>query len=581
MPELHARYGYVATLLAMASVAGILAWLFRRKDYLYGVVGTIAPTSRVNTWGRVARDDRRETPRRLRHPALHWRNVRRASANSPGIRPHNGIFLALRAGGRWLTRLVPVTEERINAARRTVWRWAGVEPCIRPAHTFLGDTMTPLHLLLAVLSLLLAAQSAYSAALMLYAWEDTGKSRNNAVPDTFEPPRFRFTVLLPARHEEAVIQDTIQRVVDLNYPAQKVQVLVVIEAGDTGTIAKVEEKLTALRALGVGHVQLVTFDDPPINKPHGLNIGLREARGEVITIFDAEDEPHPDLLHVVNTVMWRENVPVVQCGVQLMNYADRWFSALNVLEYFFWFKSRMHYHAAVGMVPLGGNTVFMRRGLLIWTGGWDQTCLTEDADIGIRLSAERVPIRVLYDDEYVTKEETPPTVGQFVKQRTRWNQGFLQVLAKGDWMRLPTWPQRLLALYTLAFPLLQALTLLYVPISLLLIFFIKVPIPVAMISSLPLYALLVQFVISLIGLYEFAKVHKLRPSLFSPLWLALSYLPYQCLLGWGAVRAVWRQLQGINTWEKTAHVGAHRARPVGAPTMVTIAQLEAEQVPHG
>ena len=35
-----------------------------------------------------------------------------------------------------------------------------------------------------------------------------------------------------------------------------------------------------------------------------------------------------------------------------------------MLEYFFWFKSRMHYHAAVGMVPLGGNTVFMHARLL-------------------------------------------------------------------------------------------------------------------------------------------------------------------------------------------------------------------------
>ena len=65
----------------------------------------------------------------------------------------------------------------------------------------------------------------------------------------------------------------------------------------------------------------------------------------MVTIFDAEDEPHPDIFNVVNTVMLREEAQVVQCGVQLMNYADRWFSALNVLEYFFWFKSRMHYHA--------------------------------------------------------------------------------------------------------------------------------------------------------------------------------------------------------------------------------------------
>jgi cellulose synthase/poly-beta-1,6-N-acetylglucosamine synthase-like glycosyltransferase len=414
------------------------------------------------------------------------------------------------------------------------------------------------HLLLAGGSLLLTAQSAYSAALMLYAWEDDMNSSRNRAPERYAAPRHSFTLLLPARHEEEVIQDTIQRVVELRYPRELVQVLVVIEAGDHGTIAKVNEKIAQLQAEGIGHVRLVTFDDPPINKPHGLNVGLRQATGDVVTIFDAEDEPHPDILNVVNTLMTREDAPVVQCGVQLMNYDDRWFSVWNVLEYFFWFKSRMHYHAEAGMVPLGGNTVFMHRELLERMGGWDQECLTEDAEIGIRLSAAGVPIRVVYDDAFVTREETPPTVGQFIKQRTRWNQGFLQVLAKGDWLRLPTWRQRLLALYTLAFPLFQAIMMLYLPISLLLMVWIKVPVLVAMIAVLPVYMLLTNCVISLVGLYEFTRVHRLKPSLLSPLKMLVTYLPYQWLLSLGALRAVWRQLRRQNAWEKTRHIGAHR-----------------------
>ncbi len=269
--------------------------------------------------------------------------------------------------------------------------------------------------------------------------------------------------MLPARHEEAVIAETIQRLVELNYPASLVQILVVMESGDHGTIDIVRRKMTELHQRGIDHVEMVTFDDPPINKPHGLNVGLTHAEGDVVTIFDAEDEPHPDILGVVNTIIAREGSPVIQCGVQLMNYADRWFSSLNVLEYFFWFKSRMHYHAAMGMVPLGGNTVFVRRDLLLSANGWDQHCLTEDADIGIRLSASGVPIRVVYEDALVTREETPPTVQQFIRQRTRWNQGFLQVLLKRDWLRLPTLSQRLLALYTLGFPIFQMLMMLYVP----------------------------------------------------------------------------------------------------------------------
>src|SRR5579872_7443906 len=247
--------------------------------------------------------------------------------------------------------------------------------------------MSAFEVVLAVGSLVLTAQAIYSTALMLYAWEDEDKHARSQAPFDFEPPRTPFTVLLPARHEEAVIRETIQRIVELNYPRELVQILVVVESEDHGTIAAVREEIETLRAVGIGHVELLTFSDPPINKPHGLNVGLERATGEIVTIFDAEDEPHPDILQVVNTIVVRERVAVIQCGVQLMNYTDRWFSSLNVLEYFFWFKSRMHYHAAIGMVPLGGNTVFVRRDLLGRLNGWDQQCLTEDADIGIRLSA--------------------------------------------------------------------------------------------------------------------------------------------------------------------------------------------------
>lgn len=422
--------------------------------------------------------------------------------------------------------------------------------------------MTPVDVLLAGWSVLLTAQAAYSAALSVYAWEDEEKHAASRAPSTFDPPRLSFTLLLPARHEEAVIADTIQRMVELRYPHELVQVLVVIEAGDEGTIRVVENKLAELRGQGAGNVELLTFSDPPINKPHGLNVGLRHATGDVVTIFDAEDEPHPDILSVVNTVMVREGHPVVQCGVQLMNHADHWFSALNVLEYFFWFKSRLHYHATQRMVPLGGNTVFVRRDLLTSIGGWDERCLTEDADLGIRLSAAGSPIRLVYEDAHVTREETPHTVRDFVRQRTRWDQGFLQVLGKGDWKRLSTRPQRLLALYTLAFPMFQALVMLYLPVAIWTMVALDVPVLVAMATALPLYMLGLQLVINLVGLREFTGAHRLRRTRFAGLRMLIAFFPYQVLLAYAALRALVRHVAGVNTWEKTTHLGAHRERAV-------------------
>src|SRR5258706_12960391 len=276
--------------------------------------------------------------------------------------------------------------------------------------------------------------------------------------------------MLPARHEEDVIQSTIERVIRANYPLSLLEVVVICSIDDTGTIAKAQQKIAQLHRKGVDNVRVVAFENKPINKPHGLNVGLRTTRNEIVTIFDAEDDIHPDIFNVVNTVMLEEYVPVLQCGVQLMNYQSKWYSALNVLEYFFWFKSRLHYHAHLGMTPLGGNTVFFTRQVLQRVGGWDEQDLTEDADIGIRISLLGEQMRVIYDDRYVTREETPPTLSQFIKQRTRWSQGFLQTLLKGDWRHLPRLKQRILAIYTLGFPAVQAVLGFYILASLIMMF---------------------------------------------------------------------------------------------------------------
>ena len=408
------------------------------------------------------------------------------------------------------------------------------------------------------LSLLLTVQSVYTLYIMLYTWDRPEAFQRSKAPSRFLPPHKSFTVLLPARHEEEVIQMTIERVVRANYPLSLLEVLVICSADDSGTIAKAQQKVAQLRRKGVTNVNVAAFKNKPINKPHGLNVGLRHTHNEVVTIFDAEDDIHPDIFNVVNTVLLNEPVAVVQGGVQLMNYQSKWYSVLNVLEYFFWFKSRLHYHARLGMTPLGGNTVFFTREVLERVSGWDEQDLTEDADIGIRISLLGERMRVIYDDRYVTREETPPTLSQFIKQRTRWSQGFLQTLLKGEWRRLPRLGQRLLAVYTLGFPAMQAVLGFYILASLIMMFTVKTPVLMAITLDLPFYLLAAHFILNVIGLYEFTSAHGLKPTWKTPLVMALGYLPYQWVLAYASVRATLRQVRGINNWEKTQHIGAHR-----------------------
>jgi glycosyltransferase XagB len=424
-----------------------------------------------------------------------------------------------------------------------------------------------------LVSILVTIQSAHTLYLTLYTW---GRPPSEAsAPDELMPPRLSFTVMLPARHEEAVIQATIGRVAEANYPPDLIQVLIICSADDEGTISQAEEKISELEREGLDGLSLVVFRDGPVNKPHGLNAALPHASNDIITIFDAEDDINPDIFNVVNTVMEEEQVKVVQAGVQLMNFDSSWFSALNVLEYFFWFKSRLHYHARRGVIPLGGNTVFFERGLITRLGGWDEHNLTEDADIGLRLSAAGERIRVIYDARYVTREETPPTVGQFVRQRTRWSQGFMQTLSKGSWRNLSTRRQRWLAFYTLAFPHAQALLAIYVLFSVATMSSIKAPVLFAMISFLPVLMLLAHFLISVVGLYEFTRVYDLTVSPRDVIRMAIAWIPFQLVISYSALRALGRQMRGVNNWEKTQHIGAHRMQVGGADALREVTERAA------
>ena len=419
--------------------------------------------------------------------------------------------------------------------------------------TTLGHVFELLFLLLIAV---MTAQAIFNIRLRLFIWEKPEHAWLNHAPSVYREPRLSFTILLPARHEERVYRETIEKVYHLHYPKALLQLIAICREDDPGTIA---EARATIDALGDPNIQLLIFNDQPINKPHGLNLGLRIAHGDVVTIFDAEDEPHPDILNIINTAMLSDEVDVVQSGVQLMNHNTKWFCFLNVLEYFFWYKSSMHFFARIGMIPLGGNTVFVRRDLLEHLGGWDERCLTEDADLGMRLSLAHARIRILYDDEYVTREETPLTIRQFVRQRTRWNQGFLQILFKKEWLQLEKLSQRLLAFYVLVLPELQAVFALLIPVSLVMFFLVKFPLWLAMLTFLPLYCFVLGLLIDLAGLREFLKAHGRKWRWHEAIITILAFLPYQGILSVGALRAVYRSMRGVTNWEKTAHVGQHRA----------------------
>lgn len=428
-----------------------------------------------------------------------------------------------------------------------------------------------LQLLLILFVAILLIQAVFNIYTTLYIWDDPGRLRRSKAPRKMEKPQHGFTVLLPARHEAAVIGETLHRLSKVKYPKSRYELMVICTKDDKETINAARE---AKKKYKIRNAKIVIFEGRP-GKSRGMNIGLSKAKFDLITIFDSEDDVSAQIFNIANTLFIRRDIDVLQCGVQLMDYSNKWFSVHNVLEYFFMFKSRIHYFAKQGIVPLGGNTVFFQASDLKEIGGWDEHGLCEDADIGIRLGLKGKKFDVMYDPRHVTREETPHSATAFVKQRTRWNQGFLQILAKNQWKQLPTFKQTLLLFYVLCSPSFMTIIMLATPFLLALGFLFKLQVFISFMSFIPLFLSIFVLLMNLIGLYEFGKDQRLKIKLRSYVFLILTFIPYQILLVISAARALTRELRGNRGWEKTMHLGTHRSSTAAKTTNGSVSYEQA------
>jgi cellulose synthase/poly-beta-1,6-N-acetylglucosamine synthase-like glycosyltransferase len=354
------------------------------------------------------------------------------------------------------------------------------------------------------ISLVLAAFATVTLWWTMYAWRtpETLAATRFATPDGDHG--LTFSLLLPARREQAVLERTVERMLRSTHEGYEIIIIVGHDDPETAAVAG------RLARSAPDRILVVTDHNEVKNKPRALNTALPYVRGDVVGVFDAEDQVHPELLAHVDHAFRATNADVVQGGVQLVNLHSSWYSLHNCLEYFFWFRSRLHLHARKGFIPLGGNTVFVRADVLRRANGWDGTCLAEDCDLGVRLSSRGAKVVVAYEASLVTREETPDSLSGLVKQRTRWNQGFLQVLRKGEWRRLPSFGQRLVARYTLTGPILQAFSGVAIPTGFGVALVTKLPVGVALATFVPVVPMLVNIVFQTVGLRDFGKLYDLR-----------------------------------------------------------------------
>ncbi|MGD9918032.1 MAG: glycosyltransferase [Paenirhodobacter sp.] len=247
-------------------------------------------------------------------------------------------------------------------------------------------------------------------------------------PDLPPPPNPArlpmISMMVPLFHERDIAGRLVQRLGRLTYPRELLDVLLVVEEDDLMT-----RHALAGTELPVWMRVVVVPNGPIKTKPRALNYALNFCRGSIVGVWDAEDAPEPDQLHVAARC-FAEAAPDVACLQGVLDYYNprtNWLARCFTIEYAAWFRAMLPGLARLGLVvPLGGTTLFFRRSVIEELGGWDAHNVTEDADLGIRLARRGYRTELI---PTVTYEEANCRTLPWVKQRSRWLKGYAMTWA--------------------------------------------------------------------------------------------------------------------------------------------------------
>ena len=384
-----------------------------------------------------------------------------------------------------------------------------------------------------------------------------------------------YTIISALYREAASVDGLLSAIERLDYPAEKLDVIIAVEADDRDTRAAIASRK--------GRMPIAVIPVPsagPRTKPKALNVALPFARGTFTVIFDAEDRPEPNQLRRALQAFHAggDDLACVQARLCIDNTADSWLARLFTAEYAGQFDVFLRGLSALRLpLPLGGSSNHFYTATLREVRGWDPYNVTEDADLGMRLA------RFGYRSDMIdstTYEEAPAQIGPWLRQRTRWFKGWMQTWLVH--MRQPRLLLRDLGLPGfLAFQLIvggNALAALVHPLFMAgLIYSVSSGTPMwradsaaaAILATLYGTIVVIGYLISAF----LGWLGLLRRGLLSTAWVLILTPAHWLLLSLAAWRALYQLVVAPHRWEKTEH-GLAKSSRLAANMTRSLMELE-------
>lgn len=225
-----------------------------------------------------------------------------------------------------------------------------------------------------------------------------------------------LSILIPAYNEEKTIQETINAVSNVDYPKELMEIIVIDDGSKDNTL-NILKKFKNIKILAKQNS----------GKADSLNQALKIAKGELITVIDADSNPEPDAFMKMISYFKDTKVAAVTSSILVKN-KTKLLERLQAIEYTIiaWARKLMEFIGSVYVTP--GPLSMYRKKILQEIGGFDTKNITEDIEITWNILSHLYKTKMCLSAKTYTT--VPSTIKKWWRQRLRWNIGGLQTFNK-------------------------------------------------------------------------------------------------------------------------------------------------------
>lgn len=227
-------------------------------------------------------------------------------------------------------------------------------------------------------------------------------------------------ILVAARDEENVIERLVERLFNLDYPTNKLNIYIIDDGSSDKTPLILERLSREFDKLKI----ISRSANAGGGKSGALNYALKFTYGEWLLILDADAQLKKDTLPRLFNFVYEGSWSAVQLRKSVINVSKNFLTTCQSMEMAMDAIFQYGRLSVAGVSELRGNGQLINKEVLLKCGSFNEDTVTDDLDLSLRLLLSKAKIGILWDPPVM--EEAVENISALFSQRQRWAEGGLQ-----------------------------------------------------------------------------------------------------------------------------------------------------------